>query len=410
MADDGTTFDASLTGQGGLDQAPASSLAARRTALARVAYLGHDASDAAVRRRVRALLDDGLSVTGFMPHRRKPKDIFWPHTDLGETRDGDFLQRLRSIFPGARVLSGADAFRGADVIIARNLDMLAMAFEAKRRARLSTPVIYECLDVHRLLTRTDAAGGLMRSLERALVARTARVWVSSPGFLKHHFEPYHSGRYTAELMENRLPASSEFGPRPELDAARTPGPFRLGWVGNLRCLRSFRLLLDLADRLGGEIEIHLHGVPARREIEVFEPEIDRRDNVHFHGRYQAPDDLADLYAPLDAVWAGDFMEAGANSEWLLPNRLYEGGYFGVPPIAPSGTQTADWIKGHGTGILIDEPLDDSLPALVVGLMSDPAPLRSARRRLLAQSENVFVEPRGEMARLVQSVVDEVARR
>jgi succinoglycan biosynthesis protein ExoL len=371
----------------------------------RVAYLGHDASDAAVRRRVRALLDDGLQVTGFMPHRRKPRDLFWPHVDLGETRDGDFRQRVSAIMAGAGRLRHHSGFREADIIIARNLDMLLMAFEAKRRAHLATPVIYECLDVHRLLTRTDAIGRAMRTMERALVARCARVWVSSPGFLEHHFEPFHKGRYSADLMENRLPASSDFGPRPSATDPRPDGPLRLGWVGNLRCLRSFHLLLDLADHFGERIEVHLHGVPARREIEVFEPEIDDRPNITFHGRYQSPDDLAAIYAPLDVVWAGDFMEAGANSEWLLPNRLYEGGYFGVPPIAPSGTQTARWIESHGTGLLVGEPLGATLLRCVEGLIEDRSAVDQARARLLEQPADVFVEPRGEMARLVRAALE-----
>ncbi|MEM9739342.1 MAG: hypothetical protein AAF829_05695 [Pseudomonadota bacterium] len=376
----------------------------------RIAYLGHDASDAAVRRRVRALLDDGLTVTGFMPHRRVPKDLFWQHVDLGETRDGAFGQRVKSIFAGAKAIAQNPAFMAADLVIARNLDMLGMAFEAKRRARLGTPVIYECLDVHRMLTRTDSVGKVMRRLERALIKRCARVWVSSPGFLENHFEVHHGGHYGADLMENRLPAASDFGPRPVLAGSRVEGPFKLGWIGNLRCKRSFHLLLSLADQFGPAVEVHLHGVPARREIEVFEPEVETRDNVNFHGRYQAPDDLAEIYAPLDAVWAGDFMEAGANSEWLLPNRLYEGGYFGVPPIAPSGTQTAAWIKAHQTGLLIDEPLGRSLPDLVKDLIESPEPLATARERLLAQPKNVFVEPRGEMARLVRSALrQEVCR-
>lgn len=375
----------------------------------RIAYFGHDVADAAVRRRVRALLDDGLDVTGFMPSRRKDAELFWSNIDLGETVDGAFAKRLGTVFSGAAKAAAAAELAAADVIIARNLDMLACAFEAKRRARLDTPVIYECLDVHRLLTRHDPIGVAMRGMERALVSRCARVWVSSPGFLEHHFQPHHAGHYTADLLENRLPASSDFGPRPQQGGVRKPGPLRLGWVGNLRCARSFALLLQLADRYGDQIEIHLHGQPARREIPVFEPEIEARANMRFHGRYNAPADLADIYAGLDAVWAGDFMEAGANSVWLLPNRIYEGGYFAVPPIAPAGTQTSAWIEARETGMTLAEPLEETLPALLGGLIADNAPLRTARDRLIALDSSVFVEPRGHLAGLIdQALAAEVS--
>ena len=103
-----------------------------------------------------------------------------------------------------------------------------------------------------------------------------------------------------------------------------------------------------------KFEIVMHGMPALTEIPDFHHRIQGLTNVDYHGRYRAPEDLARIYAGLDLVWAGDFMEAGYNSVWLLPNRLYEGGYYAVPPIAPAGTQTAQmdrssqgWIYHRG---------------------------------------------------------------
>ena len=81
--------------------------------------------------------------------------------------------------------------------------------------------------------------------------------------------------------------------------------------------------------------------------------IDVRPNMTFSGRYRSPEDLAGIYDNLDVVWAGDFMEAGYNSVWLLPNRIYEGGYYCTPSIAPSRTQTAAWLTQHDCCILVD---------------------------------------------------------
>ena len=133
--------------------------------MTRIAFFGHDAADAAIRRRVRGFLDDGLQVTGFMMRRRDPGALDCEHVDLGETRDGAFMQRIWQVFAGAR-RAAADRARlaAADVIYARNLDMLACAFLARRHAGLVTPVIYESLDVHRLLTRSDLVGKAMRRL------------------------------------------------------------------------------------------------------------------------------------------------------------------------------------------------------------------------------------------------------
>jgi len=372
--------------------------------MTRIAFFGHDAADAAVRRRVRGFLDDGLGVTGFMMRRRDPGALDWDNVDLGETRDGALLQRVRQIFTGARLAAASrDKLAAADVIYARNLDMLACAFLAKRHAGLDTPVIYESLDVHRLLTRPDLVGAAMRWLERALLKRTAALVVSSPGFIRNHFERHYPGDYRAFVVENRLAPGADYGARAcERKSAVSDGvrPLRLGWVGNLRCKRSLDLLCQLADQFPERLEVHLHGQPARTEVPVFEPLIDTRANMTYHGRYRSPEDLAGIYDGLDVVWAGDFMEAGYNSVWLLPNRIYEGGYYCTPSIAPAATETAAWLEQHGCGFIVEEPLARSLGELVGSLIKDRTPIAARAAALAMLPQETFIQLPGFLADVV----------
>ncbi len=371
-----------------------------------IAFFGHDAADAAVRRRAASFVNDGMSVIGFMMRRRDVTPE-WENVDLGLTRDGAFLQRIVQVFSGARKAASArDKLAAADVLYARNLDMLACAFLAKRYTGLKTPVIYESLDVHRLLTREDIVGKSMRALERALLKRSTALVVSSPGFLKNHFERHYPGDFTPFLVENRLAAEQPFGPRPvpdssriEIKAADKP-KLVIGWVGMLRCQRSFDLLCRLADTYPERIEVRLHGIPARTEIPVFEPEIERRPNMSYHGAFRSPEDLPEIYGGVDVVWAGDFMEAGYNSVWLLPNRIYEGGYYATPSIAPAGTETAAWIEQNACGFVVEEPLSDTLPALVGDLLADSSQILAYSARLVSLPEDVFVQPRGFMKELI----------
>lgn len=375
--------------------------------MTRIAFFGHDAADAAVRRRVQGFRDDGLDVVGFTMRRRENVAIDWENVDLGMTFDGAYGQRIKSIFRGASLAAAnRDLLATADVIYARNLDMLATAFLAKRNTGLKTPVIYEALDVHRLLTRKDLVGLALRRIEGGLLKRTKRLVVSSPGFLENHFEPRHRNQYRASLVENRLAAGAEYGPRPDRDAPQRNAsePLRIGWVGMLRCNRSFGLLLDIARKLGPQVRIVLHGTPALVEIPDFHERIQGIENVEFHGRYKAPEDLARIYGGLDLVWAGDFMEAGYNSVWLLPNRLYEGGYYAVPPIAPEGTQTAKWINARGVGFTIAEDLACTLPGLVRTLIANRGSIAVKRSHLLDLPDDTFVARRGELAALILDTV------
>lgn len=374
-----------------------------------IAFFGHDAGDAAVRRRVRAFREDGMDVVGFMMRRRESETREWDNVDLGLTRDGAFLNRALKVFSGARIASNArEQLMMADVIYARNLDMLACAFLAKRKCGLATPVIYESLDVHRLLTREDPIGAAFRMLERALLKRSAGLVVSSPAFVRHHFERRYGVLDKCFLVENRLAAGLEYGARvgPERSASsRDSGRLRIGWVGNLRCKRSLDLLCAVADRFPDEIDIRLHGQPARTEIKVFEPLIDVRPNMSFLGRYRAPEDLASIYGDLDLVWAGDFMEAETNSVWLLPNRIYEGGYYAVPSVAPAGTETAAWIERHGCGFTLAEPIEKTLLSLIEHLVHDRTPLKEHSDKLARLPADTFVQPQGLMSDIVARALE-----
>jgi succinoglycan biosynthesis protein ExoL len=377
--------------------------------MTRIAFFGHDAADAAVRRRVQGFRDDGLEVIGFMKRRRDEVQTDWENVDLGKTFDGDYLQRIEAIVSGVqRAVAKRQKLASADVIYARNLDMLATAYLTRKRLGLAIPVIYESLDVHRLLTRKDTFGQTLRRIEGWLLQRTSRLVVSSPAFLRHHFEVHYPGRFEARLIENRLASGGDYGPRPLHVATSEEGPLRVGWVGVLRCWRSFGLLLELARKLGDKVEIVMHGMPALTEIPDFHHRIQGVKNVRFHGRYRAPEDLARIYASLDVVWAGDFMEAGFNSVWLLPNRLYEGGYYGVPSIAPGGTQTAEWIEERNVGFSLEENLALTLPALIERLTADRAAIKERRERLLRLPTSTFVAPRGELAALVSEAIQDAA--
>lgn len=376
--------------------------------MTRIAFFAHDCADAAVRRRAEGFLYDGFDVTGFMMHRRCSGALAWDNIDLGQTRDGAFIQRLGQVFAGASLAAAnRDKLAAASVIYARNLDMLACAFLAKHYTKLSTPVIYESLDVHRLLTRQDPVGAAVRELERLLLRRSAGLVVSSPGFIRNHFERRYPGDFRAFVVENRLAPGGAYGGRVAERKSRPPSvhePLRLGWVGNLRCSRSFKLLCEVADRFPESLSIHLHGFPARTEIRVFEPLIEARPNLHYHGPFRSPEDLASIYAQLDVVWAGDFMEAGYNSVWLLPNRIYEGGYYCTPSIAPAGTETAAWLDRHACGFIIGEHVETSLPLLIASLIEDRLKVASRTAILAAMPDDTFIQPKGFLAALINAAL------
>ncbi|MEM1383243.1 MAG: glycosyl transferase [Pseudomonadota bacterium] len=374
-----------------------------------IAFFGHNANDAAVRRRAVSFLKAGFDLTGFMPHRGERKPVEWTNVDLGESRDFDYSARVRSIFTGGRQAAGERAFATADLIYARNLDMLATAHRARARAGLQTPVVYECLDVHKRLTGPGPDAVLLRALERWLLKRSTLITVSSPAFEREYFAKRHAEHYRCFLIENRLVEGDDFPPRPGGLASVDPAaPLRLGWFGNLRCHRSFEALKQIAARFGDRLNITFRGYTTPGVFADFEGDVAKHPNMQFHGRFQAPQDLAQIYREVDLVWAGDYYEKGANSLWLLPNRIYEGGYFATPAIAPKGTETGRWIEDRGAGFTVAEPIEHSLSSLLGQLIEDRGAIAESRAKLLTLPRETFVEPAGFIRRLVDAALRQPA--
>lgn len=369
--------------------------------MVQVIFFGHDAYDPAIQRRIAALAKAGADLAAFTMRRGPPFTPPWKNVDLGATRDAAFAQRLRAMAAAAPILSKhRAALASADVFYARNLDMLTLAANARASSGSRAALVYECLDIHRFMTRQDALGAALRAVERSLMKNVAAVVVSSPAFAEHYFKRIHPSAQTM-LVENRLPFGFDYGPRSPNMSGQS-GPIKIGWFGVLRCKRSLRLLLNLADRFAQTIELSFRGAPSRPDLPDFETQIGRRANVKFGGRYQWPDDLAQIYAGVDVVWAGDFHDPSANSRWLMPNRLYEGGYYATPPIAPAASETGRWISAHDFGFTLSEPLEETLPALIASL--DRTSIALARARLLGAPNEVFLQDRDEMMHVLTSAM------
>jgi succinoglycan biosynthesis protein ExoL len=74
------------------------------------------------------------------------------------------------------------------------------------------------------------------------------------------------------------------------------------------------------------VAVEIRGRPSRTEFDDFDAQVanvpaSASAALHACGP-------ARLYGDVHFAWAIDWFEAGANSAWLLPNRIYEGGRHG----------------------------------------------------------------------------------
>ena len=332
----------------------------------KVVYFIPDFSDPAVVRRVEMLIAGGGDVVpiGF---RRDVKPVASiagiPAIDLGETKDADLGRRTWLV---AKHVLGAGRFKsllnGADVVMARNLDMLAIAAAARRAGAPNAKLVYECLDIHASMVKPGPRSLMLRKLEGALLRACSLLATSSPGFIEHYFAVHHRQLPRTLLLENKVLRSAETVlERP--NTVRTPGPpWRIGWFGKQRCRKSLECLKEIA-RLGGDqVEIVIRGRPAAHIFPDLAGEIADLPNMSFLGPYTY-NDLVEIYADVHFMWGIEYFDEGANSDWLLPNRVYEGVYGNAPIIADRKTETATWLAAHQAGLLVTDPISDVIACL-----------------------------------------------
>lgn len=371
-----------------------------------VLYLAHDLADPAIRRRVMTLQAGGADVTlaGFQrgENRLAQVDGLTPIV-LGETADGRFAQRIASVVKSAfSIGKRLKGVRKPDVIIARNLEMLALSRRALAIFGRDIPLVYECLDIHRLLLNEGLAGRVITAAQK-FFARDAKLLItSSPAFVDNYFIPRSGLNLPVLLLENKVLALNNDIVEAPSPAMPLPGdPWKIGWFGALRCRKSLEILVDFAKRMDGKVEIVLRGRPAYSEFEDFDGFVSNAPHVAFHGAYRNPEDLASIYNEVQFTWAIDFFEEGQNSSWLLPNRLYEGCLHGALPIALSGTETARFLEKRNIGQILETADAQRLETFFTGL--DTQAHKEKFDNLIALDRHQWLTDRDDCRQLVHKL-------
>ncbi|MDB6454794.1 glycosyltransferase [Falsirhodobacter sp. 20TX0035] len=336
-----------------------------------VTYLAHDLDDPAISRRVEMLRRGGAEVrlAGF---RRGSGALAPDVTVLGQTENGRMKQRLASILRALpRIGRMVPPAARPETILARNLETLVLGAWLARggRARLC----YELLDIHGMMLGQGKTARALRQVEATLMRRCAAVVTSSPAFARNYLRAYGQPDIPVILAENK-PFD---GPATKPATAPARAPVTIGWFGILRCRFSLDALDRLTRRHPGQFQVILRGRPALDVLGDFQAVVDANPDLHFLGPYRWPDDLPAIYGEVDYAWLIDRYQAGENSDWLLPNRLYEGCLNGAVPIVLEGTEVARKAAGWGCTLTIRAPKDDAIAEGLANAAGDLPALQQA---------------------------------
>jgi len=341
-----------------------------------VCYMVHDLNDAAVTKRISMLKVAGcrVKVFGFYRGEHKPTAIDGATDVVAFARSYDARLHQRALLVFWAVWKLFFVFRNSDqdVVIARNLESLFAVTLAVFFARAKNSVVYECLDIHWLLLSKRLPGKIIKLLERCAVRSSKLIITSSPGFIENYFALYHPHRPPILLLENKvfapayqfLTADKAASKKVYADSgichnlqtssgdSAEPRPWTIGWFGAIRCEKSLHILAEATSTMAGKIRVVIRGKPSLAAIPEFYEIVENEPYIEFKGAYAYPDDLSKIYHEVDFNWTLDFYEEGANSEWLLPNRIYEGSLFDCIPIYREHNQVSAYCKHLNIGVAL----------------------------------------------------------
>lgn len=374
----------------------AGALVGTQSSVQRIAFFAHDSRESVVIKRAKAFQAAGASVLGFMFHRERDKeqpDPVWENIALGPTVDRNYLARLPKLCRGLwKVMRHRRALADCDLIYARNFDMMALATIARLLTRSRAQLVYEVLDIQRAFVGAGLLKAMFRWCERHLLSACDMLVVSSPMFMSRYFEPRQGYAGPWFLLENKVSASQFAAvPRAAVEVSPSGPPWIIGWFGTLRCIRSLDILSRIAAAHPDKVIVHIRGTLSEEDIssETLLATTTGRPNFQYLGPYQSPRDLPEIYRQIHFTWAMDFLDAGSNSDWLLPNRLYEGGLFNAISLAREGTATGDKVARDELGVSLGEPIDESLASWLRSMDAGRyAALAEAARRA---PRNLFVD-------------------
>lgn len=361
-----------------------------------VAFFGHDSSESTIIKRVAGFAACGASVHGFMFRRLRDgnrRHAACETVPLGVTVDRNYLARIPKLVGAlARLAARSKQLRLADVLYARNIDMLFLAVAARVIAGSRAAIVYEVLDVQRAFVGTSPINRLFRRAERALMGRCALLVVSSPDFVTRYFAPTQSYTGPVYLLANKIPREASVLASVAASTPPPPGPpWIIGWFGTLRCQRSLQVLSAIADALGRRVEIQIRGIPSAEDLteRQIRSACATRANMRYFGPYRSPQDLGAIYGGVHFVWSIDYLDTGGNSDWLLPNRVYEGGAFGAVSLARRNTATGRLVQRLAAGPTFVEPLEEHVIEFLLSL--DAATWGSMHERVRAVPRSEFVD-------------------
>ena len=258
---------------------------------------------------------------------------------IGTLEDGVYLDRIKTYIKAFRKIKNTHGTK--DVIyyingLDRAFSFVFFNWKAK--------YIYEEADLVHTYMKSK---WLFEHIDKMIIRKSFLTILTSEGFRIFHFG--NNKLQNVCVIPNRLNPDVIKLPMCKKESFSS-NCIHFGFVGKPR----FKSIYNIIDVICSEFPNHsfdIFGGPIEEEFS----ELKKYANCHFHGFFNNPVDLPNIYSKIDVVVA-TYDVAYENVRYAEPNKIYEAIYFDTPILVSTNTFLAEKVAKLDIGFDID-PLD-----------------------------------------------------
>ena len=327
--------------------------------------------DSHARHRVDDFVAHGFNVQVYAFTRTNEKQSMeaqWPVEVIGAFSNSlPYHKRLSILYKGIKHVAKLYKKQKDVCFYYLGLDIAMIA-----TALVKHPYIFEECDLNHTYIGNAILRKAFEMLDCRIIRHSLQTIFTSEGFFSYHKIKDISN---ITLIANKLPESIKalkMLERHEPDIEH----LSFGFAGSARyeTITSFALFLV---RNYPQHEFHFFG-NVQESVKVRIEELKKYPNCHFHGRFQSPVDLPEIYAQLDFTLA-TYDTRFENVRYAEPNKIYEAIYFRTPIIVSKGTFLAEKTAKLKLGAAVDAMDEEDVKSFIDGLTIDK--ILQARKEL-----------------------------
>lgn len=328
-------------------------------------------NDPHYRKRVEEFINNGyrVQVYGFKRKGHTLPDLPYEPIVLGEIEERNYSARLNLFRTSIKSIAPTCKDK---IVFYSSLDVAIFG-----RIYIKSPYIYEVCDLTELTIGNKVIRNLLSCTNKIVIKNSLKTIVTSEGFIEYF------GRKLADkfhLIPNKVSPNIPT----YIERNRKLGDvIRIGFVGVIRFETIYRFIKVCAD-YGRNIEVHLHGIYSEADEWAVKTKNITADNVYYHGRFNNPEDLPEIYENIDILLCTYTPSLGVM--YAEPNKLYEAIYFRCPIIVSENVFLGEKVKRMGVGYAINSMDESSIWAFLESLNDDDYQNKKGACKAISQQE------------------------